>query len=141
LAHANLGWSEEEAEAPMKPRLVDYLFIILTVLFTVYGQLIVKWRVAASGIDPQTPGEHLHLVGRMLMDPLILSSLFAGFLAAACWFVAMTKFQLSYAYPFTSLNFVLVLLLSAALLKEPLNLTRVAGVALIIVGTIVASRS
>jgi uncharacterized membrane protein len=51
----------------------------------------------------------------------------------------MTRFELSYAYPFTSLNFVLVLAMSVWLLDEQLNLYKVAGVALIVLGTVVAA--
>ena len=52
----------------------------------------------------------------------------------------MTKFDLSYAYPFMSLTFVIVLLLSGWLLSEPLSVPKVLGVALIVVGTVVAAR-
>jgi uncharacterized membrane protein len=53
---------------------------------------------------------------------------------------AMTKFDLSHAYPFMSLNFVLVLVLSAWLLSEPVTLQKILGIALIVAGTMVASR-
>jgi drug/metabolite transporter (DMT)-like permease len=52
----------------------------------------------------------------------------------------MTRFELSHAYPFMSLNFVIVLLLSGWLLSEPLTPQRLAGVALIMAGTVVAAR-
>jgi multidrug transporter EmrE-like cation transporter len=53
---------------------------------------------------------------------------------------AMTKFELSHAYPFMALNFVIVLALSAWLFNEPMSVTRMAGVALICIGTIVAAQ-
>jgi uncharacterized membrane protein len=53
---------------------------------------------------------------------------------------AMTKFNLSYAYPFMSLNFVLVLVLSVWLLSEPVTLQKVIGIGLIVLGTVVAAR-
>ena len=52
----------------------------------------------------------------------------------------MTKFELSHAYPFMSLNFVVVLLLSGWLLNETLTVQKFAGVLLIVLGTIVAAR-
>ena len=124
----------------MKSRPADYLYIILTIAFTVYGQLMVKSRVTALGAQPGASSDHVRMVARYLLDPGVLSGLFAGFLAAVCWMLALSKFQLSYAYPFTSLSFVLVLLLSAYVLREPLSATKAAGVGLIVLGTIVASR-
>ena len=55
---------------------------------------------------------------------LPVSILVAAFIAALSWMAALTKFDLNYAYPFMSLNFVLLLLLCNCLLNEPLNLTK-----------------
>jgi multidrug transporter EmrE-like cation transporter len=53
---------------------------------------------------------------------------------------AMTQFDISHAYPFMSLNFVLVLILSWLLFHEPLTGPKIAGMALIVAGIIVGSR-
>jgi multidrug transporter EmrE-like cation transporter len=53
---------------------------------------------------------------------------------------AMTKFDLSYAYPFMSLNFVLVLMLSAFFFGEPITPSKLIGLFLIIGGIIVGSQ-
>jgi multidrug transporter EmrE-like cation transporter len=53
---------------------------------------------------------------------------------------AMTKFELSFAYPFMALNFVLVLFLSLALLGETFSFVKLLGVLLIVLGTIVIAR-
>ena len=64
----------------------------------------------------------------------------AGFLALLCWLAALTKFELSYAYPFMSLAFVLVLILSALLFHETVTAAKVLGLLLVTAGIIVASR-
>jgi drug/metabolite transporter (DMT)-like permease len=69
----------------------------------------------------------------------MLSVFFAAFLASLCWFGAMTKLQLSHAYPLTSLSFVLVLVLSFVFFQEPITWAKVAGLALILGGITVAS--
>lgn len=71
---------------------------------------------------------------RLLENPWVASCFLAAFLGAWTWMIALTRFDLSYAYPFTSLTFVLILLLSAMLFREPLLLRiarkRLADVAL-----------
>lgn len=124
----------------MNPRLADYLYIASTILLTVYGQLILKWRVGFYGSMPIEALEKLKFVFGVLLDPWILSGLAAAFLASLAWIAAMTKFELSHAYPFMSLNFVVVLLLSGWLLNEPMTIQRALGVILIMLGTIVAAR-
>jgi multidrug transporter EmrE-like cation transporter len=53
---------------------------------------------------------------------------------------AMTKFELSYAYPFMSLAFALVLLSSALLFHETVNTAKIVGIFLIMAGIVIASR-
>lgn len=119
---------------------LDYAYIAATVVFTVYGQLILKWRISSLGQLPADFGEKLKFLVLLLFDPFIFSGFFAGFLASLAWMAAMTRFNLSHAYPFMSLNFVVVLLFSAWLLHEPFTLNKALGVVLIVVGTVVAAR-
>ncbi|VTU13715.1 Undecaprenyl phosphate-aminoarabinose flippase subunit ArnF [Variovorax sp. SRS16] len=124
----------------MMARLADYLYIAATIAFTVYGQLVLKWRVASHGPLPLEFADKASYVFGVLIDPWIVSGLAAAFLASLTWIAAMTKFELSHAYPFMSLNFVVVLVLSAWLLDEPVTLAKLVGMALIVVGTVVIAR-
>ena len=121
-------------------RLFDYFYIAATIGLTVYGQLILKWRISQFGAPPADFLEKFKFSILLLLDPAILSGFVAAFLAMLAWMVAMTKFELSHAYPFMSLNFVVVLLLSGWLLNEPVTLQRALGVGLIVLGTVVAAR-
>ena len=122
-------------------RLFDYFYIAGTIVFTVYGQLILKYRIPHFGALPAETWDKLKFLVGLLFDPLIFSGFLAAFLASLSWMAAMTKFDLSHAYPFMSLNFVVVLVLSVWLLNEPLTLGKVVGIALIMAGTVVAARS
>lgn len=121
-------------------RFFDYLYIFATIGLTVYGQLILKWRIVQFGSFPINLGNKFQFLFGLFLDPLILSGFFAAFLASLAWMVAMTKFDLSHAYPFMSLNFVVVLLLSSWLLNESISLQKMIGVGLIVLGTLVATR-
>jgi len=124
----------------LEHRLLDYLYIAATIGFTVYGQLILKWRIGNFGSFPTETVEKLKFLITLLLDPFIISGFAAAFLASLAWMTAMTKFDLSHAYPFMSLNFVVVLLLSGWLLSEPITILKVAGLSLIIIGTVVAAQ-
>jgi uncharacterized membrane protein len=122
------------------PRTFDYLYIFATIVLTVYGQLILKWRIAQFGLLPLELIDKFKFLFGLLLDPAIFSGFVAAFLASLAWMAAMTKFDLSHAYPFMSLNFVVVLLLSGWLLGEPMTMQKAVGVGLIILGTVVAAR-
>lgn len=119
---------------------MNHLYILLTILLTVYGQLVIKWQVNLAGSLPHGLADKFLFLGKLLLNPWIISSLAAAFLAAMAWMGAMSKFQLSYAYPFMSLAFVLVLLCSNWFFDEPLTLHKLLGVTLIFAGLVVSSR-
>ena len=105
----------------MGNRWIDYGFIAATVAFTVLGQLILKWRMDQLGPLPTGFGSGLWHLLRLLLDPAVVASFAAAFAASLTWMAALTRFELSYAYPFMSLNFVVVLLLSVMVLGEGLR--------------------
>lgn len=121
-------------------RFLDYFYILATIGFTVYGQLILKWRITQLGSLPVGLPDKIKFLFSALFDPAIFSGFVAAFLASLAWMAAMTKFDLSYAYPFMSLNFVIVLLLSQWLLHEPVSIQKILGISLIIVGTTIAAK-
>lgn len=116
---------------------MGYVYVLATIVLTVYGQIVLKSRVGAHGALPEGVLDAAGFLLRLLLDPLILSGLAAAFLAALCWMAALTHLELSRAYPLMSLSFALVLALSVWLLGEPLSPAKLAGVALIVLGTIV----
>ncbi|MBV7537487.1 EamA family transporter [Duganella sp. sic0402] len=119
---------------------MNYLYIVATIALTVFGQIAIKMQVSKAGSLPADSGDKLLFLIKLLLNPWIIAAFAAAFLASVTWMGAMSKFQLSHAYPFMSLNFVIVLGLSAWLFHEPMSLTRMAGVALICIGTIVAAQ-
>jgi len=118
-----------------------YLFIALTIAFTVYGQLILKWQV---GVDPSlnlaTSSPKGLLLG-ILVNPWVLSAFAAAFAASLCWMAALGKLPLSKAYPFMALSFPIVAVFAVLLFREELNAPKVIGTSLIVLGAIVLSRA
>jgi multidrug transporter EmrE-like cation transporter len=120
---------------------MGYLYISGTIFFTVYGQLIIKWRIGRYGQLPDGLPDKINFLFHVLLDPYILSGFAAAFIASFFWMAAMTKFDLSFAYPFMSLAFVLVLILSVMFFREPLTIHKVAGMFFIVTGIFISSRS
>jgi drug/metabolite transporter (DMT)-like permease len=112
----------------------------MTILFTVYGQLIVRMRAMHVAL-PTDGVAKVRAVLAMLLDPWLASALAAAFIAALFWIAAMTKLPLTTAYPFMSLPFVFVAILAALLLNEPLGVTRLAGIGLVVAGVAVIARA
>ncbi|MEA5616575.1 EamA family transporter [Cronbergia sp. UHCC 0137] len=120
--------------------MVNHLYILLTILFTVYGQIVIKWQVNSTGNLPTEVMNKIGFILNLLLNPWIISGLASAFLASLSWMAAMSKFPLSYAYPFMSLSFVLVVFLSSVFFREPITIPKTMGMALIIAGIIIGSR-
>lgn len=117
-----------------------HLNIFGTIFFTVYGQLVIKWRIANYCHLPEEMMAKMVFLLKLFLDPFILSGFLSAFVASLCWMAAMTKFELSYAYPFMGLTFVLVFVASVFLFAESVTIYKVLGLALIVLGIIIASR-
>jgi multidrug transporter EmrE-like cation transporter len=119
---------------------MSYFYIFMTIMLTVYGQITIKWQVLKAGSLPEPLPEKAVFLLHLMLNPWIVSALLAALLAAVFWMAAMTKLQLSHAYPFMGLTFVLVLLASGFFFQEPINAYKTVGVVLILLGLVVASQ-
>lgn len=120
---------------------MGYLYILGTVFFTVYGQLILKWRLEKYSHFPEEIFAKLIFFIRIILtDFWIFSGFFSAFLAALFWMMALSKLDLSFAYPFMALNFIFVFMFSIFLFKEPLSFYKILGLILIVIGVIVSSK-
>ena len=114
--------------------------VAATVILTVYGQLVFKWRIDEAGEVPSQGAERLRYAGDLALDPWVISVFVAALAASLTWALALTRFELSFAYPFMALSFVLVLVFGAAFLNESMTWAKVAGVLLIVLGLVIGSR-
>ena len=112
-----------------------YIYVLLTIIFTSYGQLILKWRLTQFYQLPQNIlAKFVFLSKVILTDYYILSGFLAAFIAALCWLSAIKKMQLNIAYPLMSLSFVIVFILSTLLFHEKASMLQIIGLLFILVG-------
>lgn len=117
------------------------VYVFLTILLTVCGNLIIKWQVMQLGALPENWSNRLLFFVNLLLNPWVITGLVAAFFAFITWVLAMTKLELSYAYPFVGFSFVLVLLGGMVFFHESLSWQKVIGVLFIIIGVFISSRS
>jgi len=104
---------------------MKYFLLGSSMILAILGQFLLKKGVIASTLVPSI-GSFLKTV----FSPIV----FLGFVSAILWLFVLQKFPLSVAYPALSLTYVVVVILSVFLLKEPINSFKIAGMLLIILG-------
>ena len=120
----------------------EYWFILMVSVFTLIGELILKWRIndlsfalSGNGIDKVVA------VVKLLFDPYIMAGLFSAVISAMFWLAALSRFDLSYAYPMViAFLTVMTVVFSVLLLGEEVSLIKAAGVLLVVIGLIILWR-
>ena len=114
--------------------------VAMTIVLTSYGQLVIKWqanlfRPATEGLLSRLPG-----VVQLLLQPWVISAFVAAFAASLCWMLAVSRLELSKAYPFMALNFLLVCIAAVPLFGESFTVARGIGLATVVLGLIILSQ-
>jgi len=121
--------------------ILNHLYLLLAIFFGVVSQLIIKWQMSAFSFnDYETWQDKFALAFSMLLNPYIIISLILTLLAGVTWMIAMTKFEISYAYPYTLLGLVLVTIFSVIFFGESVNTYKIIGIAVIVLGIVLISK-
>ena len=118
-----------------------YGLICLSIIVGVAGQTVIK-----LGVNNLNPGEAtsnipLSVLAHSIRSPLVLLGLFLYGVGAAAWILVLSRVDLSFAYPFLALNFILITISSRILLSETVPLLRWLGVLIICAGILVVAVS
>ena len=93
--------------------LSSVLLILLSISIAVGGQLLLKIGIDKIGISGFSSMKSLvSLFSGIIKSPLVLTGLFLYLISAAIWLIVLSTVDLSFAYPFIGLTYVLVLILA-----------------------------
>ena len=111
----------------------------MTLMFTVYGQIIIKWRFNDLAFRLPETGiiSKIFSLLKILFDPYVFSGFVSAFVASIFWMAAMTKLEITKAYPFMTLAPALVFIFGIYLLNEQFSWGKVIGLILIALGLVV----
>ena len=112
------------------------IYIILPILLTVVGEFLLK-----ASVDDVPLTFTLDSLWFVATSPGIIFGVAFIAISALLWIVGMSQFQLSFMYPFLSLNYVIIIVGSEFLLNEDVQWNRYASIVLIMVGLLIISRS
>jgi drug/metabolite transporter (DMT)-like permease len=145
-AHGRLAdWDPEEPRTVEKEGFRMLLgFILMSVLLAAFAQLTLKHgmtQVTGHGHTPLDLKDPAGTFRRIATNVSVWSGLLLFVASAAVWLIVLSRASLSYAYPFVSLTYALILLFDRFILGESVSPLRWAGVALIIAGIVAVSRT
>lgn len=125
----------------IREKMMQYWWLILlSSICGVAGQTVLKIGVSQPGASEAASGI-VSLVAMIVRSPMVLLGLALYAAGALAWIAVLARIELSVAYPFLALNFVLVALSSQFLLGEYIPTLRWLGVLIICSGILVVARS
>ena len=74
------------------------------------------------------------------MNIYIILGLSSAVVASVSWIKALQYYELSYAYPFMSLTFLFIAILSAVIFHETMNIKQWVGLVIVLLGLYIGSR-
>ena len=115
--------------------------ILLSTVLGVGGQLLLKRGMTLLGEQSLSPAGLVSVGARMALSPWVILGIMVYVSGTFFWLIALSRVELSFAYPFASLSYVLILASSWLFLGETMNVLRLMGVVAICVGVLIISLS
>jgi drug/metabolite transporter (DMT)-like permease len=116
-------------------------FILVSGILGVAGQIMLKQALVSGGPLALGPETVVPLVLQLASNPLVVVGLLVYVSGTFFWLVALSRVDLSYAYPFASLNYIFILAASWVILGERPTPMRLVGVLAICLGVWTISRT
>ena len=119
-----------------------FFLILASVTLSAVAQLVLKLGMATPFIQAELAAPSgARTVFAILSSWRVLLGLFIYFSSAVIWLLVLGKVDVSLAYPFVGLGFILTALFGWLIRGEDLSLGRTAGTALIFLGVVLVARS
>lgn len=117
------------------------LIIMLGVVLNATAQLSLKAGTQSFGALDISLASLKTAFWPLLFNPFILLGLSCYVVSVGLWIVALSRVEVSYAYPLASLGYVINAIGAYYLFEEPLSPLRLTGIGIILIGVYCLSRS
>ena len=116
-------------------------YILISVLAGAIGQIMLKKGMSSMGAITLNFDQLFNIFWRIGTNPYVMIGLVIYVAGVVFWLGALSRVDLSYAYPFASMSYVVMLIASWQLFNENITPLRLVGTLVICVGVLLVSRS
>ncbi len=117
------------------------LYILISVLGSAGGQLLLKKGMNNTGPVTLSLNQLPSVLWHMATNPYVAIGLIIYLIGTVFWLAALSRVDLSYAYPFASLSYVIMLVASWQMFDEKISLGRLLGTFVIGIGVFLIYRN
>ncbi len=121
--------------------LINWTLILGAVLLGTTAQLLLKAGTNAVGHFAFSSENLLPVTWQLASQPYILAGICAYGLSMVLWIMALSRVEVSLAYPMVSIGYALTALAAWHFLGEQISLMRLLGIGVIMLGVFIVARS
>lgn len=122
--------------------MTNYIPLILFTVFTNFlSQIMLKKGMAQFTLLSFNASDVLTALPRIIFNMYVAGGLLVMVISMASHLLVLSKVDISFAYPFLGLSFVLITAWGYFVLAEPMNLYKIAGVIFIVCGVALVAKS
>jgi multidrug transporter EmrE-like cation transporter len=115
--------------------------IIISVLLSAFAQVFLRKGMLVVGPSLSGPNEITRFLLSVCFNGWIIAGVTSYMLSFLVWLYVLAKVEVSWAYPFQSLAYIVIAIISFYTLGESLTPYKIGGIAIICIGVIVLSLS
>jgi multidrug transporter EmrE-like cation transporter len=116
--------------------------ILLSISLSAIAQVLFKLGMTSAAVKQAlAAGSPMQAAIAVLLSPGVLGGLSLYGIGTVLWLGVLSRTEVSQAYPFVGLGFVLTALIGYFLFGDAIGPLRIAGIALVIAGIFLVSRS
>ena len=117
----------------------NIIMIVSSVLLNCAAQLLIRKGMLVVG--ETGVGNIVTNLGAMLSNLWLWGAMLCYAVSILLWMAVLSKVEVSYAYPFLSVGYIVAAIAGYMFFGESVSLTRIAGIIVICIGVILISRS
>jgi drug/metabolite transporter (DMT)-like permease len=119
-----------------------FSLILVSTALSAFAQICLKYGMShATVTEALQSGDSFSIAAAIALNAWVVGGLMLYGAGAISWLFVLARVQVSYAYPFVAMGFILTMLLGKILLGDDLSLTRVVGTFIVVLGLIIVTQS
>ena len=111
-----------------------HLLALATPIFAAISQILMKWQTSLTSHQLDELDSKLVYLMHFLIRPWVMAAFLFTFLGGVTWILAISKLELSQAYPYVAITYVVVSAAGILLFGESLTAQKLLGTAVVITG-------
>ena len=118
-----------------------YVLILISVLMSALAQVLLKTGMSGGAVrESLAQGSGWSSLTLIALNPWVAGGLLVYFLSAGVWLLVLSRVQVSFAYPFVGIGFIVTMLAGWWLFGDTIGAQRIAGTVLVAAGIVLIAR-